>query len=83
MDRATQMLLAGLVTMGVAVRLLFVGAPGFPSDVGTFMAWAERLAAIGPGSFYEPGYFSDYPRDSCTCCGRSVRSSTAMRSASR
>ena len=61
MDRATQVLLAGLVTMGVAVRLLFVGAPGFPSDVGTFMAWAERLAALGPGSFYEPGYFSDYP----------------------
>jgi len=61
MDRATLVLLAGLVTLGVAVRLLFVGAPGFPSDVGTFMAWAERLAAIGPGSFYEPGYFSDYP----------------------
>jgi len=54
-------LLAGLVTMGVAVRLMFVGAPGFPTDVGTFMAWAERLAAIGPGDFYEPGYFSDYP----------------------
>ncbi len=60
-DRPTQVLLAGLVALGVAARLVFVAAPGFPSDVGTFMAWAERLAEIGPGRFYEPGYFSDYP----------------------
>jgi len=59
--RATQVSLAALVMMGVAVRLLFVGAPGVPWDMGTFMAWAERVAAIGPGRFYEPGYFSDYP----------------------
>ena len=59
--RAVQVIVAGIVTMGVAARLLFVNAPGFPSDVGTFMAWAERLADIGPGRFYEPGYFSDYP----------------------
>jgi len=57
----TQVSLAALVMMGVAVRLLFVGAPGVPWDMGTFMAWAERVAAIGPGRFYEPGYFSDYP----------------------
>ena len=60
-DRATQVTIAALALAGVVIRLLFVGSPGFPTDVSTFMAWAERLAERGPGGFYEPGYFSDYP----------------------
>src|SRR5207247_3340656 len=30
-------------------------------DDGTFQAWAERLAQIGPRRVHEPGDFSDYP----------------------
>ncbi|MBI2324591.1 MAG: phospholipid carrier-dependent glycosyltransferase [Chloroflexi bacterium] len=60
-ERQATLVLLGAVAIGVAVRLLVFGGQGFPSDVGTFMAWAERLAAIGPLSFYEAGYFSDYP----------------------
>ncbi|MDQ2951784.1 MAG: DUF2029 domain-containing protein, partial [Chloroflexota bacterium] len=60
-DRRARLAMAGLIVAGVLVRLLLLRSPGFPSDVGTFQAWAERLASIGPGRFYEPGYFSDYP----------------------
>ncbi|MHB8631344.1 MAG: glycosyltransferase 87 family protein, partial [Candidatus Limnocylindria bacterium] len=59
--RRANVAIAILIVIGVALRLLVARAPGFPSDVGTFMAWAEKLASSGPGHFYEPGYFSDYP----------------------
>ena len=60
-ERRARLAVAGVIALGVIVRLLAVRAQGFPTDVGTFQAWAERLAEIGPGRFYEPGYFSDYP----------------------
>ncbi|TMC79523.1 MAG: phospholipid carrier-dependent glycosyltransferase [Chloroflexi bacterium] len=60
-ERRARLVIAGVIALGVIVRLLAVRAQGFPTDVGTFQAWAERLAQIGPGRFYEPGYFSDYP----------------------
>ena len=50
-----------LLALAFGVRLWALPAPGFTTDVTTFMAWAERLAAAGPGAFYEPGYFADYP----------------------
>jgi len=59
--RRTQVVIAALVLAGVVIRLLVVGSPGFPTDVSTFMAWAERVPQVGPAAFYEPGYFSDYP----------------------
>ena len=59
--RRANVAIAALIVIGVVLRLLVTRAQGFPSDVGTFMAWAEKLAAVGPGRFYEPGYFSDYP----------------------
>ena len=59
--RRANVAIAVIIIVGVALRLLVTRAPGFPSDVGTFMAWAEKLASVGPGRFYEPGYFSDYP----------------------
>lgn len=49
------------VVGGLALRLAVVGTPGFVTDVGSFVAWAERLRAVGPGGFYAPGYFVDYP----------------------
>ncbi|HET8568612.1 MAG TPA: phospholipid carrier-dependent glycosyltransferase [Candidatus Limnocylindria bacterium] len=60
-DRWARVLIAALAVAGVALRLRSVGSPGFPTDVSTFMAWAERLAELGPRGFYAPGYFSDYP----------------------
>ncbi len=60
-ERRARLVIGGVIALGVIVRLLAVRAQGFPTDVGTFQAWAERLAQIGPGRFYEPGYFSDYP----------------------
>ena len=59
--RRANIAIAVIVVVGVALRLLVTRAQGFPSDVGTFMAWAEKLASVGPSRFYEPGYFSDYP----------------------
>jgi Gpi18-like mannosyltransferase len=60
-DRRAHLAIGGIILAGVLVRLLVLRSPGFPSDVATFQAWAERLAQIGPARFYEPGYFSDYP----------------------
>jgi len=60
-DRRAHLATAGLITLGVALRLLTLRSPGFPSDVGTFQAWAEHLVQVGPGGFYAPDYFSDYP----------------------
>jgi predicted membrane-bound dolichyl-phosphate-mannose-protein mannosyltransferase len=60
-DRRAKLVIAGVIALGLLLRLVVLRSPGFPSDVGTFQAWAERLAEIGPGRFYEPGYFSDYP----------------------
>jgi len=60
-DREATVVLWGAIAVGVVLRLLVFRGQGFPTDVGTFWAWAERLAEIGPTGFYEPGYFSDYP----------------------
>ena len=43
------------------MRAVFVPARGYPGDVALFVDWGERIARVGPGSFYEPGYFADYP----------------------
>ncbi len=61
-DRRAVLAIAALIVFGVAIRLVTLGAPGFALDVSALMAWAERLAAIGPAGFYAPGYFtSGYP----------------------
>ncbi len=54
-----------LIIIGIALRAFIAGVAlpysGFRIDVGDFGAWAHRLAAGGPGQFYAPDYFSDYP----------------------
>lgn len=55
-------LLVVLLLLALFSRLaVAVLAPGFPVDVGSFSAWANRMAEVGPGRFYAAGYFSDYP----------------------
>jgi predicted membrane-bound dolichyl-phosphate-mannose-protein mannosyltransferase/Gpi18-like mannosyltransferase len=60
-DRRAHLAIAGLITLGVTLRLLTLRSPGFPSDVGTFQAWAEQMVRVGPAAFYAPEYFVDYP----------------------
>jgi predicted membrane-bound dolichyl-phosphate-mannose-protein mannosyltransferase len=50
----------GLLLRGLIAGIL-VPQSGFRIDTGDFTSWAIRLAANGPGAFYETGYFSDYP----------------------
>ncbi|HZP96506.1 MAG TPA: hypothetical protein VFC31_09255 [Candidatus Limnocylindria bacterium] len=45
----------------MAIRLHYVPAGGYPGDVRLFMDWGETVARNGPGGFYRPGYFADYP----------------------
>jgi len=63
LDPATLVIL--LIVMGVLLRAfiggIYVPLSGFRIDVGDFSAWAQRLAANGPGEFYQADYFSDYP----------------------
>ncbi|HET7142328.1 MAG TPA: hypothetical protein VFJ03_07595, partial [Candidatus Limnocylindria bacterium] len=54
-----------IIIGGLLLRVLVGGAllplSGFRTDVGDFTAWAQRMAAVGPGGFYSPDYFADYP----------------------
>ena len=54
-----------IILGGMLLRILVAGVllplSGFRIDVGDFAVWAQRLAARGPGEFYDPSYFSDYP----------------------
>ncbi|HEX2142496.1 MAG TPA: hypothetical protein VHK28_09545, partial [Candidatus Limnocylindria bacterium] len=58
-------LVIALIIAGVLLRVLVGGVllpfSGFRIDVVDFASWAQRLVAVGPGAFYDPGYFSDYP----------------------
>lgn len=59
------------VLFGVAFILrIWIGltAQGYQNDMNTFMAWSHRLTDLGPGKFYEEGYFADYPQATCMCC---------------
>jgi dolichyl-phosphate-mannose-protein mannosyltransferase len=51
-----------LFAAGFAIRLVLAAtSDGLQFDVLLFQQWAGRLADRGPGQFYEPGYFVDYP----------------------
>lgn len=52
------------VVFGAALILrVWIGltAQGYQNDMNTFIAWGQRLVDLGPGKFYEEGYFADYP----------------------
>ncbi|MBV8774180.1 MAG: phospholipid carrier-dependent glycosyltransferase [Deltaproteobacteria bacterium] len=50
-----------LILLLVAKTTAILFFPGFHVDVGTYEAWALQLAAGGPASMYQSGYFLDYP----------------------
>jgi Gpi18-like mannosyltransferase len=49
-----------LLLAGLVVRLAIAPLDGFGVDMGTFQAWAQRLAAEGPWNFYSEEFFTDY-----------------------
>ena len=60
--RARWLPLAAVLLAALAVRCaLALVSEGYSSDVACFSAWALRLAENGPGAFYAPDYFADYP----------------------
>jgi len=61
--------LAALLLILVIKLLVLPFLPGLGIDVGTYQAWAIRMAEVGPARMYEPGYFVDYPQATCTCSG--------------
>src|SRR5579885_2064692 len=52
------LLLLGLMVIKIALLPVL---PGLGIDVGSYQAWALRMADVGPARMYEPGYFLDYP----------------------
>lgn len=68
--RARWLPLAAVLLAALAVRCaLALVSEGYSSDVACFSAWALRLAENGPGAFYAPDYFADYPPAICFCFG--------------
>ena len=63
MDARRGLVKLGVMLMGaLALRVALAGMiRGYGVDMGCFSAWAGKMAAGGPGNFYEEGYFCDYP----------------------
>src|SRR5579885_1253220 len=52
------LLLLGLLVIKIALLPVL---PGLGIDVGSYEAWALRMADVGPARMYQTGYFLDYP----------------------
>ena len=50
-----------LLLVGFVVRMLFIGATGFSTDINTFVAWTLSLIDNGLPNFYAKTGFADYP----------------------
>ena len=53
--------LVGILAAGFIVRMLFVGADGYRTDVSSFMSWAMTVAQNPLSDFYAKAGFADYP----------------------
>ncbi len=56
-----KLLIAGVLLIVLALKIAAAPHFQYKVDVGTYSAWAMRLATEGPGRFYAPNYFADYP----------------------
>ena len=58
-------ILAAILVAGLLLRIfiaaVYLPMSGLANDIGSFSAWGQRMASLGPGGFYEEGYFADYP----------------------
>lgn len=51
-----------LLAAALLIRLTAAAlSGGFGSDTACFAAWADRIFTLGPGRFYSPDVFTDYP----------------------
>lgn len=51
-----------LLLIALAIRLAFsITVRGYGTDMSCFLSWSSRVAKVGPGAFYSPEYFCDYP----------------------
>ncbi|WP_342481027.1 phospholipid carrier-dependent glycosyltransferase [Paenibacillus sp. FSL L8-0340] len=52
-----------LIVGAALILRVWIGltAQGYQNDMNTFIAWGQRMVDLGPGKFYEEGYFADYP----------------------
>ena len=58
---ANVLLAAGLL-VALALRIAISAmVRGYNTDINCFTAWSERMFDVGPGAFYAPDYFCDYP----------------------
>jgi len=61
----TRTILTTILVVGLVLRAFIAGIylplSGLGNDIGAFNAWGQRMASVGPGGFYEAGYFADYP----------------------
>ena len=64
------LLLSGLLILKIIALRYFAG---FSVDLGTFEAWALKIATEGPARAYQQGYFLDYPPGYLYRCGRPAR----------
>jgi predicted membrane-bound dolichyl-phosphate-mannose-protein mannosyltransferase len=60
-DRAFGSVLLGLLVLWGLKTLALIIFTGYALDLGTFEAWAMRMASVGPARMYASGYFLDYP----------------------
>jgi Gpi18-like mannosyltransferase len=60
-ESSASLALWGLLALAFIVRMLFIGADGFKSDVSTFEAWALTLAEHPLRDFFAKAGFADYP----------------------
>lgn len=51
-----------LIITALLVRLFAAClSRGFDTDINCFASWADRIYRLGPGGFYSPDVFTDYP----------------------
>jgi Gpi18-like mannosyltransferase len=53
--------LDGILLATLAVKIGCAPFFKYNVDIGSYSAWALKLAEEGPARFYAPGYFADYP----------------------
>ena len=53
--------LDGILIAILAVKMICAAYFKYEVDIGSYAAWALKLAEEGPARFYAPGYFADYP----------------------
>ena len=61
-DAQWTVMLGVMLLAALAVRIVLGGTiAGHQVDMNCFTQWSLRMAAVGPGAFYSPDYFCDYP----------------------